>query len=288
MNEQYAIDPNAPEDAKDVLALMHLFGMSNGRFIINFPSDWQLKLLGHAENFSAIDRKKIIECLKTLSDAFQEVDCGYQISKDWLSNAIDAKFRHGVHADILTAKPNDDGFDTLQKFLWETVDRADSRGAHISASISAYSNAVRPLFAGSTEVHIIDKFLKIRDDYGLINHQIEALLTNFFKLADESQRCEVLVIHFESSIKGQDSFSYERQIEEDLERMVDRTQLGRVEIRYAIHPKIQHGRYVISIKGGLQFDHGVAFLRRSGTNHVHWMSKGELLPLQAKYISNFR
>ena len=44
MNEIIGIDPVAPSDIKDLKSLLEMFGLSNGRFIANYPADWELIL----------------------------------------------------------------------------------------------------------------------------------------------------------------------------------------------------------------------------------------------------
>ena len=53
-------------------------------------------------------------------------------------------------------------------------------------------------------------------------------------------------------------------------------------LNFDIHDDMTHGRYIFSIKGGMQFDHGFS-LGNKKTNHVHWLSKKELTPIQIIY-----
>ena len=71
----------------------------------------------------------------------------------------------------------------------------------------------------------------------------------------------------------------------DLEEIIDTQKLVNVQPDFTLNDKnkMKHGRYIFSIKGGLQFDYGFEIFGSKKTNHVHWLSQPELLPIQKIY-----
>ena len=103
-------------------------------------------------------------------------------------------------------------------------------------------------------------------------------------LASSTDRCERMVLHLNEEKFFTDTL--ESRLQEDL--LQARRESGRsdLDITYTFEDRRgTHGRYIFSIKGGLQFDHGFDTDGRdpSKRNHVHWLSHSELKPLWDRY-----
>jgi len=282
MNEIYAIDPCAPQDLKDIKAMLNQFGLVNGRFIADLPDEWFSLLKQHVHHFKGLDQSRFHRLLELHKDALINIDLDFKRAKSWNENAIVAKDARVGISKILGTDPNSFGFETLQKFLWIDELSSDSRGAHIPMTIESYRKAIFPLLQLSTEVHLVDPFFHLRRSNGELHRAKEALLSDFLMAAENAKRCEVFTIHFK--VQNELSVEYqEAKIEEDLIFISEKIKLKKISIRYTLDEKIGHGRYFFSIKGGLQFDHGFDLLRDK-KNHVHWLSKSELEPIQNMYI----
>ena len=282
MNELYAIDPLAPKDIKDIKALFGKFGMANGRFIANFPKYWVSELLLYWDQFGQIERNKIVTLIQNNRDAFLNVDADYKKIKNWSENAAALKSLVGKISGVLASNPNSLNLPTLESYLWDGVDSNDgSRGGHIPMTVDAYLWATRPLLELSSEVHLTDSFFQLRDQFGNLDRRKCDFLSGLISLANQFERCEMIKIHFKRQFEIKEEVQEER-CARDLATVLDRAGAIRCKFQFDLHEKMTHGRYIFSIKGGLQFDHGFAF--NSGEkNHIHWLAKSELLPIQLKF-----
>jgi hypothetical protein len=54
-------------------------------------------------------------------------------------------------------------------------------------------------------------------------------------------------------------------------------------VEFEVRHDVGHGRYLLSIHGGLQFDQGFEEGNKA-PNHVHWLSTPELEPLLKRFL----
>jgi len=274
MNEIYAIDPQAPEDLKDIKAMLSQFGFENGRFIAAIPTEWINLLNEHVQHLHGFDRQRFIRLLVLHKDALLNVSEDYRITKSWIENLATIKNTSRSINRVLTKNPNPYSFESLHNFLWTNDEVNKSRGAHISMSTEAYRKAIKPLAQHSSEIHMADRYFQLRrKEYGQIDFGRQSVLRELLIEAEKNNRCEVFKIH----LKRQD-YLKETQIEDDLNEVGTQANLKRLQIEYTLNNDMIHGRYIFSIKGGLQFDQGFEpHLHKK--NHVHWLSKAELEPI---------
>jgi hypothetical protein len=283
MNELFAVDPQAPQDLKDIKAMFNQFGFEHGRFIANFPEDWIRLFCEHTNHLKDVEKQRFMRLLSLNKDALIDVSLGYRRSRSWVENASIVKDTSRTINRILASDPNPLGIETLNSFLWTDDEENKSRGAHISMTVEAYQKAIRPLVHRSTEVHLVDPFFQLRNSKdGHIHKGRQSVLRQFFIEAEASQRCEIFKIHFKREFYLSKNIQ-EAQIEDDLSELCTQAGLQKLNIQFTLNDEMTHGRYFFSIKGGLQFDHGFEPLRDK-TNHVHWLSKAELDPIHKRYL----
>ncbi len=281
MNEIYAIDPSAPEDLKDVKFMLEKFGMREGRFLAKYPSNWIEIILENSEKLPDVDRSRLTRLLDVHRDYLLDVEAEFIRSRDWIDNAERQKDRKKIFSRVLAADPNSLNAETLKSFLWDDGSAIDiSRGAHIPMSVASYALAVKPLFLLSNEVHIADPYFQLRNGVNIDRGRFE-VLREFFKIADESKKCESFIIHF-NRISFLKEVDQERSIENDLDYLIADLDIQNLKITYDLNGDMTHGRYIFSVKGGLQFDYGFE-PKKGKTNHVHWLSQKELDPILSFY-----
>ena len=274
MNEIYGVDPEAPRDLQELRSLFERFGPSNGRFIGRFPEDWLPNLESRFSHLFGLDRSRLSLLMQRHRDTLISIDAPYFRAKDWCENAKSTR----LFQKVLSKNPNSQSFPTLEEFLWDDSESDSSRGAFVPMSVDAYCKACAPLLTISSEIHLADRFFQLRRDSGELNRLGISLLRGLLQKFDSNSKKRSLFIHFELPRYISED-RYEEQLQGDLESLQNET---RVEILYDIHEQMNHGRYIFSIKGGLQFDHGF-LIDRSKENHVHWLSSGELRPILAAY-----
>jgi hypothetical protein len=274
VNEIFGIDPEAPKDLQELRSLFERFGPSSGRFIARYPDDWLSMIGSRFSSLSGLDRSRLSLLMQRHRDTLLTIEAQYFRTKTWTDNAKCTR----ELKKVLAKNPNADDLPTLEDFLWDTSEVDSSRGAFIPMTIEAYSAACAPLLSISSEVHVADRYFHLRRDTGDLDRQKVDLIRALIRAADSGGRCKMIIFHFElPKTMAEDRF--EERLQSDLEAIEPDS---RVSIQFDIHRTMKHGRYIFSIKGGLQFDHGF-LLDRSKQNHVHWLSIGELKPIHSAF-----
>lgn len=281
VNDIYAIDPNAPEDLRDLKLLSELFGFSHGRFVAEYPSDWVYFLQSRLKEMGSLDQSRASILLDKFLKNTLPIEGRYLRSKDWLSNALEFQSKEHKFKNIVTSE-NSKNIPSLSKILYED-ELPDARGEHIKPDLNSYRCAVAPLFLVSSEIHIQDMYFTLEDDGKKIYRQWDVLRMLVCQ-AKSSKRCKTLIFHLNSEKFPNDRL--ERRLQEAFTQVLKELDDNELEIFYSFEDKrLTHGRYIFSIKGGLQFDHGFDTDPRTldKRNHVHWLSQNEMLPLLERY-----
>jgi hypothetical protein len=277
MNEIFGIDPNSPSDVKDLKYMLDLFGLSNGRFIAAYPYDWEILLRSKFNQLGDIDKARVNRLLEIHKDVTLRVDGGYRRSKDWIDNAVELQQMEKKFSKLFSIEGNPYKVPPLQALLWNDDELlSDGRGAHIPMTVESYCDAARPLFAFSSEVHLIDPYFTLRRENGDRDYRRWKVLSGFFSEAKKSERCDSFCFH----LSDQKFFSQNLidKFVEDIELIRQEVNFKDLNLSYIVEDEKIHGRYLFSVKGGLQFDHGFDTDFRK-KNHVHWLSSKELEPL---------
>lgn len=273
MNEIYAIDPESPRDLRDLKALSETFGFRAGRFVAAYPDDWE-GLLKLKSEIGDVERLRFIALLQRLSNALLPVRHPYKTDVIWEDNA--QRERGRFSGGVLGKGSNKKGFPSFDDFLWGTEAEpwTASIGAHIDNTPKAYFDAISPLILMSREIHIFDRYLY---DNVAQYHRTRDLFIEFlgkvaFLCSTHNRKISLCIHLFEI-----DDQPVERQTMR-LHEALAAEMRGRIEkwvdLQYKKSER-RHGRYVLSIDGGLQFDNGIV-LGVSDRNHVHWLSQKEL------------
>jgi hypothetical protein len=284
MNEIFAVDPEGPSDLRDLRALLDRFGLANGRLIARYPQDWRQMLEYHFRHLSGLDRSRLSRLLQLHRDSLLDSAEPYFRSRSWTEN-VSAAMRDGSRfGRVLARSPNADGLETLESFLWSSEeDLSLSREEYIPMTSRAYIEACRPLFELSSEIHLVDRFFRLRFDGVQRDHKRWRLLVEFLREINRIGRCERFVVYFDCPAHlPEDDFLIQLESDLNLVRSDAGLGAGGLEVGYDVRDDFDHGRYIFSVKGGLQFDNGFAVGHRE-KNHVRWMSTSGLRPLLIKY-----
>lgn len=282
MNERYAVDPAAPADSRELKLLLDLFGLQTGQFLARYPQDWPAQLVEQVGKVSEMDRQRVLDLLQRRKSSLMPVVAPFVLGSSWANNAAIVIDSHRAFAGVIGQKPNGFGWPTTEQVLYEDGGGLlQAQGAHVPMKAASYLGCVQPLFQASAEVTLIDSYFTLRNKGGQRCHRRWPVLQMLLKAAEQSVTCQTLRLVLE---RGQIEVTEgtEDRLEQDLEAAVSEARVGRVDVEYEARDSVGHGRYLISIHGGLQFDQGFEE-SRTGDNHVHWLSTPELDPLLRRF-----
>ena len=294
MNEIYAINPiflNSEDSdaiesnkviARDLISLLSKFGMSEGRFVAEYPDEWSDLFKSQLSKLKDTQRSRLeIMLAKRQADGIISVQDPYLRSKDWVENALNAKLRYGNINSVITHYDTDiKGVLSIEDVLYAS-ELKDSRGGFIRSEISSYKKILTPLFFKSTELYLQDMHFHF-EDYDNKKRMRRDVLRMFVELATASKRCKRIFLFLNSS-KHPTRASFEN-LKYELITVVK--EFGVTNFSFEpklVEPKESHGRYIFGVKGGLQFDHGFDASGPKATNNLRWLSSDEVTVLCQKY-----
>lgn len=286
MNERYAVDPEAPSNARDLKVMLDQFGLRTGRFLSRYPENWKQLLMARFDELSDLERMKAFELLQRRRSSLLPVgDVPYQAATTWAGNAAVAKERHRAFDVVIGQLGNGYGWPALEKVLYDDDGALPAGvGEHVPMQAARYAKCALPLFAASSEVILVDKYFTLRDRFGERCRHRWPVMTELLKAAEASATCQSFRLVLNSShireTEGSDD-----ALERDLHDVLNEAGIRRVVVKCDVGYLDEHGRYLLSIYGGLQFDHGFEEKSKS-RNHVHWLSEPELTPLLKLYESS--
>lgn len=282
MNENYALDPDAPADVRELKLLLDQFGLQTGRFLSRYPDDWSALLLQRMEGASQMERARAIDILARRRGYLVPTSAPYQRSTGWANNAAVAAERHRAFGSVIGRSGNGFGWPSVVQVLYEDDHALPvGAGAHLPMQAAQYVECVRPLFLASAEVFLVDTYFTLRTRSGEPDRQRWQVLVAFLKLAEEVGTCEVLRLILARD-RIDETEGSESRLEDDIGTALEQSGTKRIEVLYEIRHDVGHGRYIFSLHGGLQFDQGFQE-HRTKRNHVHWLSRPELNPLLDRF-----
>lgn len=264
MNEVFATDPKACRSVAELRMLLGWFGPCTGRYLARYPIEW----LEQVEQCS-IDRGPLeAAAMKTLMRRAQE-RCAVVANPKlpwvetltWLENALPLQKPAGPAFDSIVGCEADARRNpqVLPFAHYEPPATTDER---IVSRPSEFARVARTLVALSPEVFLIDPYLNPQDKFR--RPVLAALLQRA-----ASGRTEKVTLWARAAevCGGPPDASDVRLIERALDDIAMESgfhgegrhlEMKLVEDQKSAHK--MHGRYLLSIKGGIRFDQGFAQL----------------------------
>ncbi|MEY4749068.1 MAG: hypothetical protein RIQ60_1282 [Pseudomonadota bacterium] len=283
MNERYAMDPAAPADWKELKLLLDQFGLQTGRFLARYPQDWPAQMVDALGGTSDLERQRVREMLQRRKGVLMPSPAPFEMGTAWAGNAAVALDRHRAFAGVVGARSNGFGWPSAEDVLYDEAKALPvGQGDHLPMKASAYAVCFAPLMVVSAEVTLVDPYFTLRDRNRQRCRWRWPVMQALLRTAEASRTCEKLRLVFErtqiDATAGSDA-----QLEADLGRACDEAQVSKVTIEFDVLDDVGHGRYLLSIHGGLQFDRGFEE-RNNEKNHVHWLTRPELEPLWRRFL----
>lgn len=252
MNEVIAIEPSAFENSTEFKFMFSQFGFHQGRFIAAYPGKWISQVKKHFDGLADVEKKRLFRSLD-LHGADRVLNLGLPFDgppKTWVDNAREQKCK-GNLTDVIVAR------NTCCEF--QTPDLLDSeyflRFSHyenVPSDAGSYANVARILLITSHEVAIVDPFLcKFRDTWRFV-------IEKFASTAKQGGNCKRFKIFTFEDEKREDSTEMlERQCKAFYRNVLDNVNVTHIVLRDTGRFEADdHPRYIISIKGALDFNRG--------------------------------
>jgi hypothetical protein len=283
MNECYAVDPAAPADARELKLLLDQFGLQTGRFVARYPQGWPHDVIERLNRLSEMERKRAVDLLQRRHGCMIPVPrAPFQVDRAWANNAAVVAERDRVFNGVIGQRDNGFGWPSVEQVLYEDgASLPEGRGAHVTMRASTYAECARPLFLASAEVMLVDPYFTLRTKAGSRCRRRWPVMVAFLRAAEASGTCQSLRLVLERAQIDATERS-ETVLEADLESALIESGTQRIGLEYEVRETVGHGRYLLSIQGGLQFDQGFEE-EASKKNHVHWLSRPELEPLLDRF-----
>ena len=286
MNDLIGIDPQAPSSLRDLSDLLRLFGPSEGRFIADFPMDWEHELREHLRSFSDLGAMAADEAVKhRLAHAILPTSVRFRSNLSWPENAV--SLRNEVVKLVGPMGKVGNLVEPIDKVLSNPDAFPDASGALIERTPNAYVVAARPILMLSRKVVLVDPFFTLKfksDSRGMwLPDRRHKVLVQFMQEAVKWKQVEAFEIFYSPSKTGRSIDSQGA----DFESVV--REVGAARIAVKVHTldhedsDKQHARYLLGLRSGLHFDHGFDVARDGSKNHVEWVSKTVLKPLLDRF-----
>lgn len=286
MNEIYAVDPAAPEDAKELMHLVSLFGPTEGRFLYDFPCNWRTEALALIEREPEVMKQRVMALLHRRRRALVDPERHVPLRGTWSEAACRLQPREGLIGPR-GCPPTAMSIDVA---LYESA-LPDSRGQHVPRTPRDLTSAAHMLFRISPRIVLVDPYLRLsfidaggrrRDD-----RRFKPVVLELLRAA-ASEGTEIMEIFVSRrSAEGES----EADFAERLDRLKSEAGAASLKLDYGVLEedvvdlpgKRQHARYLLGIGSGLHFDHGFDSSDDGSLNHVHWLSDSELRPLLLRF-----
>ena len=255
MNELFAAEPAACKSASDLQLLLNHFGPYAGRYLASYPLDWVKLIEIQFQQAGEMERARISALLRRAKDSLALVPrngLAWDPQRSWLVNAqylLDDKppLVHGLVASK-SAPPRIHSLEDMELPI-----TAEER---VEGTATEYARVCRTLLLLSPEISLIDPFLDpLKRTHSKV---LEELLSVLAK-----GKCERLTLWTRAPKVGSDDVDVIcADIKNQLQKLARYAGIkpGRhIEIllmRDETSKTKMHGRYLLSIKGGVRFDQG--------------------------------
>lgn len=169
MNEIDAVSPRFFDNFRDLSDLLAEFGPYNGRYVQNYPSDWEKKLRDHLTHLSEFDQHKAKQILSRYnlngikSILINNNKLEYSPNISWTEN-VEALQKNKTFDDVI-ADLYDEGA-IFQK--WE--DKVEEyrakreRSTHLHGKPGEYIALIEPLLKKGPAAYFVDPFFRPTDE----------------------------------------------------------------------------------------------------------------------------
>lgn len=249
MNEEFAIEPTALRDFKDVRFVLGKFGFHEGRFISALPSKWVNEVYAQLEKLpdgpSKLSAKELVRKTEKERGGIVGSGVSFDPTKPWLTNAVTCgKSFAGilVSSETISNKQGDG---------CKSIDEVDDsffgscREVKLRATVEEFGRVAMRLLDFSYEVFLIDPYFNFSKPSNI------DVLKEFVRIGTKG-KCKKFVIYTAAKVNKFDGV--EKILREHFLGTGASIKVYHVEQDVSEHD--YHPRYLLSKFGGIRFDKG--------------------------------
>lgn len=257
MLDEYAVEPEAIGASwSDFRYLIEKFGFDQGRLISRFPAQWFNMVLEVAKGLPDVDRKRVTVGLERAKRCVVDTRRPYNTRlASWLENAVTEHARLPFHAIIAKSNPQNAGHVlTLGQIDGAHDLFAAERDAKVNRIAGALAGIAAPLLVHSKTILFVDGYYDPSDRR--YQKALKAYLEMAAKNGTAEKSCE---IHFVDHQRKPDSAAIEREAGTWFRGIIPN---GMTITLYRWKRRDGgeefHARYILTERGGMRFDEGLA------------------------------
>lgn len=256
MNELYAADPSVCIHASELKLLLASFGPYAGRYLANYPSDWATQVerqLGNLGEIEAARVKALLHRAKASMALIPWNGLAWDKGQEWLKNARPLlNTVPAVFVGLIAREATPPAIHHLHD-----LDLPPTAEERIAGTASEYARISKILLLLSPEIALVDPYLNP------LKSDCAAVLKAMFDIAAKGKCKKISLWARESEVCRRGAYAV---IQSDLEARL--RQLARqasfkpgCEIEMILvedesRQAKMHGRFLLSIKGGIRLDQG--------------------------------
>lgn len=256
MNELYAADPSVCIHASELKLLLASFGPYAGRYLANYPSDWVTQVERQLGNLGEIEAARVKTMLRRAKENMALIPwngLAWDKEQEWLVNARPLlNTAPAVFVGLIAREAKPPAIHRLHDF-----DLPPTAEERVAGTASEYARISKILLLLSPEIALVDPYLHP------LKSNCAAVLKAMFDTAAKGKCQKITLWARAAEICGNGVYAV---IKADLEACL--RQLARqagfkpgreIEMILVEDETAQakmHGRYLLSIKGGIRFDQG--------------------------------
>ena len=286
MNEFYATDPKACQSAADLRTLLSWFGPFTGRYLATYPSDWLRQIesrLGERGDIERARASTLLRRAKERSAVVSKAKLPWEETRSWVDNALPLRKPAGEAFDAVIGA-DEDAVNNDLVLSFDNHDPPTTSEERIASRPAEFVRVARTLLLVSPQIYLIDPFLDP------LNQNCESVLSALMAVAAQGKAEGVVIWARASKVCGDPpSARICSKVRDALAGIAKRAGFNgpgrRFElklVRDELSASKMHGRYLLSIKGGVRFDQGFAKLpkgRRMDVGPIGQQAHNELLTI---------
>lgn len=256
MNELYAADPSVCGHASELKLLLASFGPYAGRYLANYPIDWAAQVESQFENRGEIEIARVKTILRRAKEGVAMVtraNLSWNAEKEWLENARPLLNTAPAVFDGLIAREAKPP--TI--YHLDDLDLPPTAEERIAGTAFEYARISKILLLLSPEIALVDPYLNPR------KRDCASVLKAMFDTAAKGKCQKILLWARAAEVCGRDTYSIIKSDLEDSLRQLARQanfkpgrEIEMILVEDESRQTKMHGRYLLSIKGGVRFDQG--------------------------------